>query len=77
MVQNELVLVFQDADLDAQLHGDARLAFADPFGVRLEDREYFLVVRDDFSENDPASRLVDLACGVPYVRNLCSTSKIQ
>ena len=39
-MQNELVLVFQDADLQAQLHRYTGLAFADPLGVRLIEKTF-------------------------------------
>jgi hypothetical protein len=53
------VLVFQNAHLDAELHGNSRLAFADPLGVGLEDGEDFLCV--DFTANHATLNLIDLA----------------
>ena len=61
MMQDELVLVFQDADLDSQLHWNTGLAFTDPFGMRLKDREHFVFMRDHVTLNDSAFDLVDLA----------------
>src|SRR5450830_289907 len=60
VVQDELVLVFQNADLDAKLHRNTRLAFADPLGVGLEDGEDFLSVRDDFTLDHATLDLIDL-----------------
>jgi len=60
------MLVFQNADLDAEFHGDARFAFADPFRVRLKEGEDFLGMRDDFPQYDAAPRLVDLAARVVH-----------
>ena len=54
------MLVFHDADPQAQFDRHAGLALADPFGVRLEHGKHFLLMGDGFSENDPSSRLVDL-----------------
>ena len=58
------MLVFEDAHLDAQLHGDTGFAFADPFGVGLKDGEDFFVMQDAFTLNDTPVGLINLA----YVR---------
>ena len=41
MVQDELMLVFQDAHFDAQLNRHTCFAFADPLGVGFKNGEYF------------------------------------
>ncbi|CAG4885143.1 protein of unknown function [Georgfuchsia toluolica] len=46
MVQYELIPVLQDANIDPQFHRNTGFAFADPFRVRLKDREDLLGVRD-------------------------------
>ncbi len=46
ILRYELVLVFEDADLDAQFQRDAGLSVTDPLGVRLKNREQLFVVRD-------------------------------
>ncbi len=58
------MLVFHDTDSQAQFNRHAGLALADPFGVRLEDGKDFLGMGDAFSQNDPASGLVDLPLGM-------------
>ena len=60
MMQNELVLVFENAHLEPQFLRNTGLAFADPFGVGFKDREYFFSVADHFTQNDAALDLVDL-----------------
>ena len=44
VVEDEAVLVFADGHAQSQLDRHAGLAFADPLGVRLEDREDLLFV---------------------------------
>src|SRR3990170_3889938 len=66
MVQNELILVLQYAYLDPQLHRHTGLAFADPLGVRLEYREYLLLMGDDLPQDDAASGLVNLTRRVAH-----------
>jgi hypothetical protein len=66
VVQNKLVLILQNADLHAQLHGHAGLAFADPLGVGLKDREDFLPMGDDHTQNDAPADLIDLAIRVGH-----------
>ena len=64
MMENETMLVFKNADPHAQLDRNAGLAFADPFRVRLEDREDLLVMGDLFAGQDPPPNLVDLTFGM-------------
>src|SRR5450759_536521 len=66
MMQDELMLVFQYAHLDAQLDWNTRLAFADPFGVRFKYREYLLGMRDDFAHYHATPRLLNLAYRVSH-----------
>ena len=65
VVQDEAVLVLQDADRHAQLHRTPRLALRDPAGVRLEDREHLLRARDRLA---PEKAAVCLVCLAPRVR---------
>ena len=67
MVQDEAVRVFDHTDLEAQFHRHARLALADPFGVRLEDRKDLLGMGDGFAVQHPATDLVDLPFGMRQV----------
>jgi hypothetical protein len=60
VTQDKPVLVFHDADPQAQFKRHTRLSLADPFGVRLEYRKYFLRMGDGFAQNDPPPGLVDL-----------------
>ena len=46
VVKDELVLVFNHAYGNSELHRTASLALRDPAGVFLENREHFLIVRD-------------------------------
>ncbi len=41
VVQNEWVLIFEDADLDPEFDRDTRFGSIDPFGVRFDDRDDF------------------------------------
>jgi hypothetical protein len=66
MMQDELMLVFQDADHDAQLDRDAGLALADPFGVRLKHREHLILVRNGFAKHHGSPGLFDLTLGVTH-----------
>jgi hypothetical protein len=63
VMQYELVLVLEDADLDAQFHRDARFSLADPLGVRLKNREHLLLA---FSAANwtPIPPQTDHQCGV-------------
>ena len=58
------MLVFKNADPHAQLDRNAGLAFADPFRVRLEDREDLLVMGNLFAGQHPPPNLVDLTFGM-------------
>ena len=64
MMEKETVLVFENADPHAQLDRNAGLAFADPFRVRLEDREDLLVMGNRFTGQDPPPNLIDLTFGM-------------
>ena len=66
VVQDELVLVFQNAHLEPKLHGNACFAFADPLGVGLEYGEHFLSMRDDFTLDNATLDLVNLAHRVSH-----------
>ena len=61
VLEDELVLVLDDRDGNAQLHGGARLPLADPPRMFLEDRKDLLLLRDHLPLQDPPVRLVDLA----------------
>ena len=61
VLEEELVLVLDDRDGNAQLHGDARLPLAVPPRMFLEDRKDLLLLRDLLPLQDPPVRLVDLA----------------
>ncbi len=67
MVQNELMLVFQNADSDTQLNWHTGFAFADPFGMRLKNGKYFFCVRNGFALDDSAFDLADLTLCMPDV----------
>jgi hypothetical protein len=62
--EDEAILVFGDRHAHTELDRDAGLAFADPLGVRLEDGEHLLMMRDAFAEQDAAANLVDLPLGM-------------
>ena len=64
MMQDELILVFQDAYFDTQLNRHTCFTFANPFDAGFKNGEYFLFVRNDFAFNDAMFDLVDLAFGV-------------
>src|SRR5713226_9894760 len=49
-----------------KLHRNAGLALADPFGVRLEQGEDLLLVRNVLALQHPTLDLVDLPLGVPH-----------
>jgi hypothetical protein len=49
MRQNKAVLIFQDANTQAQFDGDAGLALADQFGVRLKQRKHPFGMGDGFA----------------------------
>ena len=67
MVKDETVLVFQNANRNAEFHRALCLAFRDPARVRLEDRERLLVLWEHFPSQQPAVDLVDLAYGMREV----------
>ena len=56
--------VFQDADPQAQLNRDAGFAFADPFGVGLEQGKDLFGMGNGFVLNGAASNLVYLTLGM-------------
>ena len=60
VAQDELVLVLQDADLHSELHWHTGFAFADPLRVGLKDGEHPVFMRDHFTLDDAAHKLVDL-----------------
>ena len=64
MVQDELMLVFQDAHFDSQLNRYACFTFADPFGVGFKNGAYFLFVRNDFAFDNTTVNLACLALDV-------------
>ena len=64
MMQDELVLVFQNACLETQLNRHTRFAFTDPFGVGFKNGEYFFRVGNDFSFEHAACDLIDLAASM-------------
>ena len=63
-VQDKAMRVFHDADPQAQFNRDTGFAFADPFGVGLEQGKDFFVVGNGFALNGAASNLVDLTLGM-------------
>ena len=63
-VQDKAMTVFHDADPQAQFNRDTGFAFANPFGMRLEQGQDFFVMENGFSLNGAASNLVDLAFGM-------------
>ena len=60
-VQDEPALVLDHGDRHAQLLAHAGLALGHPAGVRLEDREHLLAVRDGLAPEQPAPSLLELA----------------
>ena len=64
------MLVFTDGHAQSQLDRHAGLAFADPLGVRLEDREDLLFVGDALAIEDTAADLIaqELAIGDVLVK---------
>ena len=58
------MMVFHDADSQAQFNWDTGLAFADPFGVGLEQGQDFFVMGNGFALNSAASNLIDLTFGM-------------
>ena len=61
VLEDELVLVLDDRDGNAQLHGEARLPLDDPPCMLLEDRKDLLFLGDHLPLQDPPVRLVNLA----------------
>ena len=55
MMQNKLMLIFQNTDFDAQLNRYTSFTLADPFGMRLKNREHFLFVQNGFTLDDAAA----------------------
>ena len=51
MVQDELVLVLQDAHLDSELHRHTRLALGYPLGGGLEEGGDFFLMPDNATLN--------------------------
>ncbi len=60
-VQDEPALVLDHGDRHAQLLAHAGLALGHPAGVRLEDRERLLAVRDGLAPEQPPRNLLELA----------------
>ena len=57
VVEDELMLVFDDVDPEPKFHRHSGLALADPLGVRLEYGEDFFMMRNTFVEVNPADDL--------------------
>jgi hypothetical protein len=64
MMQNETAAVFQHAYPQSQFYRDPSLAFADPFGMWLKDREHLFVMGNGFPLDNPTADLIDLALGM-------------
>ena len=60
VVKDELILVLDDGDRDAEFYRRTRLAFGNPARVLLEDREDLLRVRNRLVLQKPALNLIDL-----------------
>ena len=58
------MLILADSDPQTQLYRHAGLAFVDPLGVGLKDREDFLVMGDPLAVEDATIDLVDLPLGM-------------
>jgi len=67
-MQDKAMTVFHNADPQAQFHRDTGFAFADPFGVGLEQGEDLFVMRSLFIMNRATSYLVDLTIGMQTKR---------
>lgn len=67
VMEDKAVVVFEKAHPQSQFDGHTGLAFADPFRMRLEDREDLLVMRNHLTFQHPAANLVDLAFRVDPV----------
>ena len=63
-VQYKAMIVFHDADPQAQFNRDTGFAFANPFGMRLEQGQDFFVMGNGFALNGEASNLLDLTFGM-------------
>lgn len=61
VMQDKAAAVFEHADTKSQFYRHTSLAFANPFGMRLEDREDFLCMGHGFPLKYPASNLINLA----------------
>ena len=61
MVQDQLMLVLDDADRNPEFDHAPGLALRAPAGMRLEDGEHVLFMRDRFALQQPPVDLVDLA----------------
>ena len=66
VVQDEPVLVFDDARAQAQFHRNSCFALDDPIRMRLEQGEDLLCVRNALALQYPATDLIDLAHGVAH-----------
>ena len=63
-VQDKAMAVFHDADPQAQFNRDTGFAFADPFGMGLEQGINLFGMGNDFALNSAASNLIDLTFGM-------------
>jgi hypothetical protein len=66
MVQDEPVLVFDNAGAQSKLHRDSGLALRNPLRMRLEQGEDLLLVRNALALQNPTVNLIDLPLGVPH-----------
>jgi len=64
MMQDETILIFQDAHIQAQFHRHAGFPFADPLGVFLEQGEDLLLMRNRLPLEHPSVDLIDLSMGM-------------
>ena len=64
VVKDELILVLDDGDRDAEFYRRTRLAFGNPARVFLEDRKDLLRVRNRLVLQKPALNLIDLTPGM-------------
>ena len=63
-MQNKAMAIFRDADPQAQFNRDTGFAFANPFGVGLEQGKDFFVMGNGFALNGATSNLIDLTFGM-------------
>jgi hypothetical protein len=58
------MVVFHDADPQAQFNRDTGLAFANPFGMRFKQGKDFFGMGNGFTLNSAASNLINLTLGM-------------